>query len=696
MALATLVGCADSNPFYKEFDTPYGVPAFADIKNEHYLPAFKKGINEQWQEINAIVADTAAPTFANTIVAFERSGELLRRVDYVFHNLYNAEAKPEMDKVAEEATSLLSKHRDSIMLHEGLFARIQAVYEQNALARIIKGGDSSAVFTLLAGEDVRLLEETYQRFVRGGAKLNVQAKQELSRVNEQLALANLKFQQNTLAETNGYKLTIDNQDDLQGLPQGLRDQASNGKGQWIFTLKNPSIMGFLQYADNRALRQQILAAYAERANGNNDHDNKKLIEQIVTLRLQKARIMGYDTYADYALSNCMAQNPANVYDLLGGIWTSALAKAKQEAAEQQALLSAEVPDAALTPADWRYYAEKIRSQKYALDDEQLRPYFKLENVQQGVFTLLNKLFNLQFGHVQVPVYHKDVTCYAVFGAEGGEGELLGLVYLDYFPRAGKRSGAWMTDFREQRYDGSERVIPIVSLVFNFTPPVGDTPSLLTQDEVETMFHEFGHATHSLLSKCRYRSLAGTNTVRDYVELPSQILENWAFTPELLKTYAFHYQTNELIPDELVQKMRAAEQYGQGFATTELVAAALLDMNYHTFKGGGVDAVAFEKQSMDKIGLIPEILPRYRSTYFNHIFSGTGYSAGYYSYLWAEVLDADGFLAFKETGDIFNPEVAKRYRTCILEKGNSEDPMSLYIRFRGKKPDVKALMDRRGL
>jgi peptidyl-dipeptidase Dcp len=405
--------------------------------------------------------------------------------------------------------------------------------------------------------------------------------------------------------------------------------------------------------------------------------------------------MGYDTYADYVLDYCMAKKPAAVYDLLGKIWQPALSKAKQEASEQQVLLSADVPGATLTPADWRYYAEKIRKQNYDLDEEQLRPYFLLDNVlQKGVFATLTKLFGVQFEQVQVPVYHKDVTCYAV---KESTGEMLGLVYVDFFPRAGKRSGAWMTDFREQRYDGNKRVMPIVSLVFNFTPPTESTPSLLTSDEVETMFHEFGHSTHSLLSNCRYRSLAGTNTARDYVELPSQILENWAFSPEMLASFALHYETGEIIPTELVEKITRSAQYGQGFVTTELLAAALLDMDYHTVKNAdNLDVMAFEKQSMDKIGLIPEILPRYRSTYFNHVFSGTGYDAGYYSYLWAETLDADGFMAFKETGDIFNPEVAKRYRTYILERGNSEDPMTLYAKFRGKQPTKNALLERRGL
>jgi peptidyl-dipeptidase Dcp len=682
MASVVLAGCAERNPFFETYDTPYGVPPFAQIKDKHYLPAFKQGMAEQWAEINAIIADTAVPDFDNTIAALERSGALLYRVNTVFQNLYDAESNAEMDKIAEEITPLLSKHRDSIVLSEELFARIKAVYKQEAANKT------------LSGEDARLLEETYKHFVRGGANLDAAAKQQLSKVNGQLASATLKFQQNTLAETNGYQLVIDNADDLKGLPAGLIETAANDKGQWVFTLKNPSIMGFLQYADNRTLREQILTAYATRANHNNELDNKKVIEQVVKLRLEKARIMGYNTYADYVLDDCMAKNPTNVYQLLGGIWTPALKKAKEEAAEQQALLSTEIAGAKLGAADWRYYAEKIRKQNYALDDEQLRPYFKLENVQQGVFTLMNKLFGLQFELLEVPVYHQDVTCYAV---KESTGEMLGLVYLDFFPRNGKRSGAWMTNFREQYYEGDTRILPVVSLVFNFTPPTKNAPALLTLDEAETMFHEFGHATHSLLSDCRYRTLSGTNTTRDYVELPSQILENWAFTPELMSLYARHYQTNELIPNELVEKIERSAQYGQGFITTELIAAALLDMDYHSLANvDALDVEQFEQQAMNKIGLIPEILPRYRSTYFNHVFSGTGYDAGYYSYIWAEVLDADGFMAFKETGDIFNPTVAKAYRTNILERGNTEDPMSLYTKFRGKQPDVKALMERRGL
>lgn len=692
MSAAILAGCAQhSNPLMSKFETPFGVPPFEQIKNEHYLPAFRSGMAEQWQEINAITQNSAAPTFENTIVAFERSGEALSRVNHVFNNLYDAESSAEMDKIADAVTPMLAKHRDSILLNEALFARIKAVYQGNAVVAVAAGTDKSAA--PLQGEDLRLLEEIYNMFVHGGANLSAEKKADLSRVNQALASASLKFQQNTLAETNDYKLVIENEADLAGLPQGIRDQAAKD-GKWIFTLKNPSIMPFLQYADRRELRQAMLQEYSQRGNRNNGSDNKTLIQEIVRLRLEKAKIMGYNTYADYVLDDCMAKNPKNVYDLLGTIWKPALAKAKQEAAEQQKLLAADVPNAVITPADWRYYAEKIRKQNYALDDEQLRPYFKLDNVlQKGVFGLLGKLFGVTFEPVQVPVYHKDVTCYAMKDGT----DTLGLVYVDFFPRAGKRGGAWMTDFREQYYDGGKRVMPIVSLVFNFTPPSANAPSLLTEDEVETMFHEFGHATHSLFSKCRYRWLAGTNTKRDYVELPSQILENWAFSPELLKSYALHYQTGEAMPGELIEKITRSSQYGQGFATTELIAAALLDMDYHTLdRVENLDVIAFEKNAMDKIGLIPEILPRYRSTYFNHVFSGTGYDAGYYSYLWAEVLDADGFEAFKETGDIFNPAVAKRYRTYILERGNSQEPMALYEQFRGKKPDVNALMQRRGL
>ncbi|MDR0419073.1 MAG: M3 family metallopeptidase, partial [Prevotellaceae bacterium] len=465
-------------------------------------------------------------------------------------------------------------------------------------------------------------------------------------------------------------------------------------GKWLFTLKNPSVMPFLQYSSNRVLRGRMLNVYANRANSSNENDNKNIISEIVKLRLDRANLLGYKTYADYVLEETMAEKSQNVYNMLWKLWTSAIRKAKQELAEQQRLVDRENGKFKIQASDWRYYAEKIKMQSYALDDELLRPYFKLENVRDGIFTLVDKLFGVKFSQVDVPVYQKDVVCYS---ATDNNGDFLGFIYMDFFPRSGKRSGAWMTNFREQYYQKDQRVAPVISIVCNFTPPTGSKPSLLTPDEVETFFHEFGHALHGLLSDCKYKSLSGTNVYRDFVELPSQIMENWAMEPELLKLYAKHYETGEVIPAELVKKLERSAQYGQGFKTVEYLAASWLDMDYHTRQEftDSLDVLAFEKESMDKLALIPEILPRYRSTYFNHIFSG-GYAVGYYSYIWAEVLDADAFEAFKETGDIFNTTVAVAYRKCILERGGTEDPMVLYKRFRGAEPNIKALLNRRGL
>jgi peptidyl-dipeptidase Dcp len=675
---------ADSNPFLGEYNTPHGVPPFNKIEARHYLPAIQEGVRQHALEIDSIVQCPDAPTFANTVEALEYSGQLLNRVYAVFMNLLDAETSPDMDKVAEKVTAIVSKHQDDVALNDKLFARIKAVYEQRESLQ-------------LEGEQLRLLTESYKNFVRGGANLAPESKAQLRLINDRLSSLELKFGQNLLGETNGFKLVVDNEAQLAGLPQSLCDvaAAAGDSGVWTFTLKNPSIMPFLQYADSRDLRSQMLTAYAARGNNSNDKDNNATIAEIVSLRLQKAQLFGHKVYADYVLEDCMAKTPDAVYKLMSEVWKPALAKARKEAADQQVLISKSDQKLTQQASDWRYYAEKIKQQSYALDDEQLRPYFKLENVRDGIFTLLNKLYGLTFTPVtDVPVYNKDVVCFA---ASEANGDLLGLIYMDFFPRSGKRGGAWMTNYREQRYKDGKRVVPVISLVFNFTPTVGEAPSLLTPDEVETFFHEFGHATHGLLSNCQYQSLAGTNVPRDFVEMLSQILENWAFHPDMLALYATHYQTGEVIPDSLVQKITAASHYGQGFQTVEYVAAAWLDMDYHTVQDTArVDVQGFEQASMGKLGLISEILPRYRSTYFNHVFSSTGYEAGYYSYLWSEVLDADGFDAFVQAGDVFSKDVAASLRTNILERGNTEDAMVLYKRFRGSEPSIDPLLRRRGL
>ncbi|MDR2814137.1 MAG: M3 family metallopeptidase [Prevotellaceae bacterium] len=687
-AAATACSGTGSNPFFGEYQTPHEVPPFDKIKTAHYLPAFEEAVKRQAAEVESIAASAQAPDFANTIEALELSGEMLTRVQHVFFNLAEAETSPEMDNIAETVTPMLSKHTDDILLNAQLFARITAVYAQR---------DSLS----LSLEQKKLLENTYKDFVRGGAALSPESKEKLRQVNEQLSTLLLRFGQNLLSETNAFQLVIDDTSDLSGLPKSLVDVAAataeaDGKtGKWVFTLKNPSIMPFLQYSDSRPLREKMLNAYASRGNNGNDKDNNEVVAQIVSLRVQKANLLGYETYADYVLEDCMAKNPQNVYNMLGQLWEPALRKAAQEQQEQQALADKSAGPSPLSAADWRYYEQKIKRQSYSLDDEQLRPYFKLENVREGIFTLVEKLYGVTFTQVtDVPVYHRDVVC---FGANDGNGDFLGLIYMDFFPRSGKRGGAWMTDFREQRYHNGKRVTPVISLVCNFSPPTNGAPALLTPDEVETFFHEFGHALHSLFSDCQYRSLAGTNVPRDFVEMLSQIMENWAFRPELLSLYAKHYETNEVIPADLVRKITAAARYGQGFKTVEYLAASWLDMDYHIVKDAAKIAVQqFEKSSMDKIRLTPSILPRYRTTYFNHIFSSSAYEAGYYSYIWSEVLDADAFDQFVKTGNVFDKGIATALRKCILERGGTEDAMTLYKRFRGGEPSITPLLERRGL
>ncbi|MDR3329486.1 MAG: M3 family metallopeptidase [Prevotellaceae bacterium] len=678
--LATACSTAEHNPFLEETQTPYGAPPFDKIKPQHYLPAFEEGMRRQRTELDSIAGSAEQPSFANTIEALELSGKLLKRVQAVFFNLVEAETSAELDKLAEQITPVMAQHQDNILLNDRLFDRVKAVYAQRSALT-------------LSTEQQRLLANTYKKFVRGGASLDPAAKDKLRRVNEQLSTLMLKFGQNLLSETNAFKLVVESKDELAGLPASTVEAAADS-GRWVFTLKNPSLMPFLQYADSRELRRQMLTAYASRSNNGNDKDNNAIIADIVSLRVQKANLMGYATYADYALEDCMAKTPLAVYNMLDQLWQPALGKAKQEAHDLQALIDAGKGGFALQPSDWRYYAELLRRQRYALDEEELRPYFKLESVRNGIFTLVEKLYGVTFNPItDVPLYHKDVTCFGAYD----NGELLGLLYLDFFPRSGKRGGAWMTNFREQHTHDGLRVAPIVSVVCNFSPPTASAPALLTTDEVETFFHEFGHALHSLFSQCQYQSIAGTNVDRDFVEMLSQIMENWAFRPELLQLYAKHYQTGEVIPAALVSKLVEAAQYGQGFKTVEYIAASWLDMDFHTIKDTArVDVQQRERSSMTNIGLIPEILPRYRTTYFNHIFSSSSYEAGYYSYLWAEVLDADAFEQFLKTGDVFNRSVATTFRKCILERGGTEDAMTLYRRFRGSEPSIAPLLKRRGL
>ena len=674
------------NPFFQVYDTPYNVPPFDKIKNEHFKPAILEGIKKHEGEINAIANASAAPTFDNTILAMENAGELLSNVNVVFSNLNSANTNKEIQNIAKETAPNLSAHRDNIYLNEKLFARVKALWDKKETLG-------------LNLEQAKILDNSYKDFVRSGANLSDSDKGILRKINGELSLTSLKYGQNILAATNKYELVIESKKDLAGLPQGLIDAAAadakaKGKeGKWVFTLSNSSVMPFLQYSSNRELRKQIWNAYQTRGNHDDDLDNKKNAIDMANLRGQKARLLGFKSHSNYVLEESMAKTPENVNKLLNDLWKPALEIAKTEASDIQKMMAKDGIKGAVQPYDWRYYTEKIRKERFDLDEEELKPYFSLENVRKGVFQVTEKLYGIQFKELNnVPKYHPDATVWEVTEADGSP---IGIIYMDFHPRDSKRGGAWMTSYRTQKTVDGKRLAPVISIVCNFTKPSGDTPALLTFDEVSTFFHEFGHALHGLLSNVTYRSLAGTSVPRDFVELPSQIMENWAAEPEVLKMYAKHYKTGEVIPDALVNKLKKAGTFDQGFATTEYLAASLLDLAYHSqTKDITVDANTFEKAAMTKIGLIESIIPRYRSTYFSHIFSG-GYSSGYYSYIWSGVLDTDAFEVFKTT-TLFNPEKAKSFRENVLEKGGTEDPMVLYKRFRGAEPSIEPLLRKRGL
>ena len=671
----------ETNPFLTEFQTPYGVPPFDQIKLEHYEPAFMKGIDEQNSNIQTITSNAEVPTFDNVIVAFDNSSPILDRVGGVFYNLTEAETTDELTALSMRLAPVMSEHNDNILLNEALFAKIKAVYQQK---------DSLQLTT----EQRRLLEKTYKSFVRSGANLPADKQARLREINKQLSTLGIRFDKNILNENNEFKLFVDKEEDLTGLPEWFRQsaaaeaKAAGQEGKWLFTLHNSSRLPFLQYSANRPLREKVYKAYIQRGNNNDKNDNKKIITEIVSLRLEKARLLGFDCYSNFVLDNTMAKDSKTVMDFLNNLWQYALPKAKAEAAELQKLMDRENKGEKLEAWDWWYYTEKLRKEKYNLEEEQIKPYFKLENVREGAFAVANKLYGITLTPMDsIPVYNPDVKVFEVKDADGSQ---LGIFYTDYFPRAGKSGGAWMSNYREQQGD----IRPLVCNVASFTKPVGDTPSLLTIDEVETLFHEFGHALHGLLTKCQYKGTSGTNVVRDFVELPSQINEHWATEPEVLKMYAKHYQTGETIPDELIEKILNQKTFNQGFITTELMAAAFLDMNLHNLTDTtGLDVVAFEKEAMDRLGLIPEIAPRYRTTYFSHIIGG--YAAGYYSYLWANVLDNDAFEAFKENG-IFDRHTADLFRRNVLEKGDSEDAMTLYRNFRGAEPQLEPMLKNRGM
>ncbi len=690
--MATVLGAcgsqkgADSNPFLSEYNTPFEVPPFDKIQLEHYKPAFMQGMEEEAKEVEAIANNPEAATFENTIVALDQSGKLIRKVSSVFYGQNSADTSDEMQEISRELSPLLSKHSDDISLNPKLFARVKAVHDQMEELSLNK-------------EQKKLVEETYKSFVRNGANLDSASQERLRELNSEIDMLQLTFGQNMLKETNAFQLVVDKKEDLAGLPETLIANAAETakeagmEGKWVFTLHNPSVMPFLQYAENRDLREKIFKAYINRGNNGNEADNKEVVKRLVTARLEKARLMGYDNYAEFVLEERMAKHAENVYNLLDQIWTPALAKAKEELSDIQAEIKKEGKNFTAEGWDWRYYAEKAKQARFNLDENELRPYLKLENVRNGVFYVANKLYGITFTELKnIPLPHPDAEA---FECKDQDGKHLGVLYMDYFPRASKRGGAWCSTYRSQTYRNGEKLAPVVTIVCNFSKPAAGQPALLNADETETLFHEFGHALHNLFKDVHYYGVSGVP--RDFVELPSQVDEHWAFEPEVLKMYAKHYQTGEVMPNELVEKMDKSGKYGQGFATTEYLAASYLDMDFHVLKEipQGMDVMQFENETLGKRGLLPQIPSRYRSTYFNHTMGG-GYTAGYYSYIWAEVLDADAYEAYKETGDIFNQEVAGKFRKYILTPGGIDDAMDMYVNFRGKEPGIEPLLKNRGL
>jgi peptidyl-dipeptidase Dcp len=672
------------NPLLSESTAPFGAPQFDKIRVEHYRPAYLEAMARQREAIAAIRDNPEPPTFANTIEALEASGMLLANVDNVFESMYSANTNDDIQRIAKEIAPVKSAHFDSILFDEKLFARIRSVYDRREGLG-------------LGQEQKRLVEKYYLRFVRGGALLSEGQKAELAETNKELAVLALKFQENLLKDTNTFELVIEDKADLAGLPPTAVAAAAETAerrghaGAWVFTLQKPSIAPFLQYSERRDLREKIFTAYISRCNHGDDADNTKIVSRIAALRVKRANLLGYRTHADYVLDEEMAKTPAAVYDFLNKLWPPSLAHSKQEAAALQAMIDEEGGTFKLEPWDWWFYTEKLRRVKYDLDDGMLRPYFGLDNVRAGAFMLANRLYGITFEERDdIPKYQEDVRTFEV---KESDGRSIGILYTDYYPRDSKRGGAWCGEFRSESRLFGERVTPLVTNCANVTQPTGDTPPLLDLDETTTLFHEFGHALHALLSECAYQTTQ--NVATDFVELPSQIMENWATDPEFLKMYARHYRTGEPMPDELIAKIKSSDTFNQGFATVEYLAASYLDMDWHTLaEPVEEDANAFEAASLEKIGLIPEIVVRYRSPYFAHIF-GDGYSAGYYSYIWAAVLDADAFQAFKETS-LFDQKTARAFRENILAAGASDDEMTLYKRFRGREPSIEPLLERRGL
>lgn len=673
----------NQNPLIHKPNTPYGVPAFDKVQVKHYMPAFEEGIKQQKAEVEAIISNPEAPTFENTIVALDRTGSLLASVEGVFFNLLETDGNDEMHAIAETIMPQLSELSDGIYMNAALFERVKAVYdEREALG--------------LNPEQLRLLTETYKAFANNGANLNEEVKARLMEINKELGVLTLRFGNNLVAETAHDQFFITDENELRGLSDDIKAaakaeaKAAGREDAWLFTTARTSFTPVLQYCENRELRKQLLLAYASRCNRGNEYDNKAIIKRQLELRIEKAHLFGYETPADQILEDCMAKTAQTAYDFLLSVWEPSLQAAKREAEELQEMMKEDKLEA----YDWWFYAEKLRQAKYALNEDEIRPYFELSNVRRGVFTLAHNLYGLNFEKLEdMPIYHPEVEVFKVTDADNN---LVGILYTDYFPRATKMFGAWMNEIQGQFVDDNGvDYRPTIINVGNFTKPTADKPSLLSMDDVETLFHEFGHALHGLMSKATYHSLSGTNTPRDFVELPSQFMENYCYRPEILKTYAFHYQTGELIPDSLVEKLQRAAQFNQGFVETELLSSSIMDLDFHMLSSAeGLDINAFEAASMKKMGMIPQIITRYRPTNFNHIFGTSGYEAGYYSYTWSAVLDSDAFAAFAETGDILNPEVAARFKR-LLEQGGTIDAAENYLQFRGKEADPQYFLRKKG-
>ena len=674
----------NDNPFFKEYTTPFQTPPFNQIRNEHFLPAFEEGIRLERAEVDAIINNTDKPTFENTIAALEKCGKLLTKVSRVFFNLNGSNSNDELQKVAEKITPELSKLNNDIYLNETLFKKVKSINDEKDKLN-------------LTSEELKVLDNYYSDFVRNGIGLDADKKDRLRKINEELSLSTLKFGDNLRKETNTLGLVIDNKDDLAGLPDAAIQGAvalakQNGlEGKWAFNLQRPSFTPFLQYSEKRDLREKLYKAYLKRGNNNNEFDNKELIKKIIALRNEKVNLLGYKNYAEFKLEKNMAKTPETVNKFLADLWKPALEKSKEEVAEMQKLIDAEGGKFKLAGWDWWYYAEKVKKEKYALDEEMLRPYFQMENVRKGAFEVASKLYGIQFvKRDDIPVYQPDVEVYEVKEADGTH---IGILYTDYYPRDGKRAGAWKSNFRGQSNMDGEFITPVVVNVGNFSKPTEGKPALLSFDEVNTLFHEFGHALNGLFIKSVYPDAQRSPV--DFVELPSQIMENWASHPEVLKIYAKHYQTGEPIPDELIEKIINSQYFNKGFETVEYLAASILDMDWHMLNNvSDIDPVKFEEEKLNEIGLIPEIASRYQSTNFNHIFGGDGYSAGYYGYMWSGVLDSDAFGAFLEKG-LFDKTTAESFRRNILQKSGSDDPMNLYVKFRGREPKPDALIQKLG-